>query len=154
MFGYKCHPSFWLIWSATQRSQDTKYGHFIDFFFPVPPTVWCTTLQDEASEHDPVAAGTAAHLVAHRKILAVLRAPADSAVQALVDVAVPLVRAVAAVVAAVAEAPLGDAAAVGAHEEGAVAQASWREESEGAGGRVSLTQLTAIPTTKSGRNHF
>lgn len=78
-------------------------------------------------KHGPAAA---AHLVAHRKILAVLRAPADSAVQALVDVAVPLVRAVAAVVAAVAEAPLGDAAAVGAHEEGAVAQASWREESE------------------------
>lgn len=85
----------------------------------------CKTLQNEASKH-----AAAAHLVAHRKILAVLRAPADSAVQALVDVAVPLVRAVAAVVAAVAEAPLGDAAAVGAHEEGAVAQASWREESE------------------------
>lgn len=87
----------------------------------------CKTLQNEASKHDPAAD---AHLVAHRKILAVLRAPADSAVQALVDVAVPLVRAVAAVVPAVAEAPLGDAAAVGAHEEGAVAQASCREESE------------------------
>lgn len=102
-------------------SYDLQHNALI--FFPRTTN----SLQNEASKHDPAAA---AHLVAHRKILAVLRAPADSAVQALVDIAVPLVRAVATVVPAVAEAPLGDAAAVRAHEEGAVAQASWREESE------------------------
>lgn len=103
--------------------------------------------QDEA---DSPTAGATTHLVAHRKILAVLRAPADSSIQAFVDVAVPLIRVVATVVPAVAEAPLGDAAAVGAHEEGAVAQAPWREWSR----RESLTQLPAIQTTKTRRNHF
>lgn len=64
------------------------------------------------------------YLVSHRKVLAILGAPADSAVQTLVHVAVPFIRAVSTVISAVAEAPLRDAAAVGAHEEGAVAQAS------------------------------
>lgn len=86
-----------------------------------------TQSRSKLDEADSCPATTSTHLVPHWKILAVLRAPADSAVQALVDVAVPLVRAVAAVIPAVAEAPLGDAAAVGAHEEGAVAQASWRK---------------------------
>ena len=62
------------------------------------------------------------YLVPHGQVLAVLRTAADTAVQALVDVAVPLVGAVAAVRAPVAKAGLRDAAAVGAHEEGAVAQ--------------------------------
>lgn len=56
--------------------------------------------------------------------MAVLRAPADSAVQTFVYVTVPFIRAVSAIIPAVAEAPLRDAAAVGAHEEGTVAQAS------------------------------
>lgn len=68
------------------------------------------------------------YLVSHRKVLAILSAPADSAIQTLVHVTVLLIRAVSAVVSAVAEAPLGDAAAVGAHEEGAVAQASWKTQ--------------------------
>jgi len=65
---------------------------------------------------------TSPYLVSHRQVLTVLRAAADPSVQALVDVAVALVGAVAAVAAAVAQAALRDAAAVGAHEEGAVAQ--------------------------------
>lgn len=68
------------------------------------------------------------YLVSHRKVLAILSAPADSAIQTLVDVTIPLIRSVPAVVSAVAEAPLRDAAAVGAHEEGAVAQASWKTQ--------------------------
>lgn len=64
------------------------------------------------------------YLISHRKILAVLCAPTDSAVQALVHITVPLIRAVSTIIPPIAEIPLGDAAAVGAHEEGAVAQAS------------------------------
>lgn len=66
------------------------------------------------------------YLVPHRKVLAILSAPADSAIQTLVHVTIPFIRAVSAIISAVAEAPLRDAAAVGAHEEGAVAQASWK----------------------------
>lgn len=62
------------------------------------------------------------YLVSHGQVLAVLCAAADAPVQALVDVAVALVGAVATVAAAVAQASLRDAATVGAHEEGAVAQ--------------------------------
>lgn len=66
------------------------------------------------------------YLVAYRKILAVLSAPTDPAVQAFVHIAVLLIWLVSAVILPVAQIPLRNAAAIGAHEEGAVAQASWK----------------------------
>lgn len=64
------------------------------------------------------------YLVSHWKILAILCAPTDTAVQAFIHITVPLIRPVSTIISAIAEIPLRDAASVGAHEEGAVAQAS------------------------------
>lgn len=57
--------------------------------------------------------------------MAILSAPADSAVQTFIYVTVPFIRVVSTIISAITEAPLRDAAAVGAHEEGTVTQASW-----------------------------
>lgn len=66
--------------------------------------------------------------------MAVLGAAADAPVQAFIDAAVSLVRAVAAVVPPITEAHSGDAAAVGAHEERAIAEALWGHMEPGLGG--------------------
>lgn len=85
------------------------------------------------------------YLIAYRKVLAVLRTPADSAVQAFVHIAVPLVRSVPAVVFAIAKVPLRNAASVGTHEEGAIAQASWKEQDMGV-----KAERPAIPPWRRG----
>ncbi len=68
------------------------------------------------------------YLVSYRKILAVLCAPTDSAVQAFIHITVPLIWPVPAIISPIAEIPFRDAAPIGAHEEGAIAQASWKEQ--------------------------
>lgn len=85
------------------------------------------------------------YLIAYRKVLAVLRTPADSAVQTFVHIAVPLVRSVPAVVFAIAKVPLRNAASVGTHEEGAIAQASWKEQDMGV-----KAERPAIPPWRRG----
>lgn len=80
------------------------------------------------------------YLVSHRKILAVLCAPTDSAVQAFVHITVPLIWPVSAIIPPITESPLRDAASIGAHEEGAVAQASWKRARHW----LSLAQRPAI----------
>lgn len=64
------------------------------------------------------------YLVPYRKVLAILSAAADSAIQTFVNVTVPFIRVVSTIISAFAEAPFWDAAAIGTHEEGTVAQAS------------------------------
>lgn len=68
------------------------------------------------------------YLVSHRKILAVLCAPTDSAIQAFIHITVPLIWPVSTIISPITEIPLRDAAPIGAHEEGAIAQASWKEQ--------------------------
>lgn len=68
------------------------------------------------------------YLVSHWKILAILCAPTDSAVQAFIHITVPLIRPVSTIISTITEISLRDAASIGAHEEGAIAQASWKEQ--------------------------
>lgn len=84
------------------------------------------------------------YFVAHSEILAILCAPADSTVQTLVHVAVPLIWPVSTIIFAIAQIPLGNAAPVGAHEEGAVAQASWTEEKMAVTGKTPCDFLTKL----------
>lgn len=66
------------------------------------------------------------HLVSHRKILTVLRTATDFLTEALVNVAAPLVRAIAAVLSVIADLVLRNAPPILAHEKGAVTWLLWK----------------------------
>lgn len=68
-----------------------------------------------------------AYLVSYSKILAILCASTDSAIQAFIHITVPFIRPISTVISAITETLLRDATAIGAHEEGTIAQASWKE---------------------------
>lgn len=84
------------------------------------------------------------YLVAHCEILTILRAPTDSTVQTLVHIAVPFIWPVSTSIFAITQIPLRDAASVGAHEEGAVAQASWTETKMAVTGTTPCGFLTKL----------
>lgn len=64
------------------------------------------------------------YLVSHRKILAVLCAPTNPTIQAFIHITVPLIWPVATIISPITEITLRNTASIGAHEEGAIAQAS------------------------------
>lgn len=68
------------------------------------------------------------YLVSHRKILAVLCAPTNPTIQAFIHITVPLIWPVATIISPITEITLRNTASIGAHEEGAIAQASWKEQ--------------------------
>lgn len=82
----------------------------------VLPTYWTVT-------SPPVT-----YLVSNRKILAILCAATDFAVQAFIHITIPFIRTVSTIIPAITQGPLWDAATIGAHEEGAIAQASWKRK--------------------------
>lgn len=84
------------------------------------------------------------YFVAHSEILTILCAPADSTVQTLVHIAVPLIWPISTIIFAIAQIPLGNAASIGAHEEGAVAQASWTEGKMAVTGKMPCDFLTKL----------
>lgn len=85
------------------------------------------------------------YLVSNRQILAVLCAPTNPTIQAFVDITVPLIWLVATIIFPITEIPLRNTASIGAHEEGAIAQASWKQQ------ETTVTGTTPFNfSTKSG----
>lgn len=102
-----------------------------DFNSPHPLPLWPVLPSDgcmDSNEDESMTSSLINYLITHSQILAVLRAPTDSAVQTFVHVAVPLVWLVSTIIFPITQVPFRDASPIGAHEEGAIAQASWKEQ--------------------------